>query len=260
MGKQISSSLTVLMVSDAERSQAFYRDVLGFDVTPWWAVKDGLHGLALKLLQAGDASAVRPNPPAKGSSIGVDVYAYVEHWDALDQMYNDFRTKGAKIAKEPVIYPDQGPWKEFIVEDPDGYHLAFGGINGTRAHYSIEAHVDNVVVWVRDIDRAVERYSRLMGLEVRKEDRHTNQLHQFHLANGTNLLLDSNGMEHIPVPEKGPVLFHLSTSNIDKAIQHTRECGFEVVYGIHRFDQVAFFNIRDEDGNIISVCQKHAAK
>lgn len=259
MGKQISSSLTVLMVSNEERSQAYYRDVLGFDVTPWWAVKDGLHGLALKLQQASDPAGVHPNPPALGAKVGVDAYAYVENWKSLDEMYRQFVSKGAIIAQEPFIYPDGGPWKEFIVEDPDGYHLAFGGIDGTRAHCSIDAHVDAVIVWVRDMDRAVERYSRLMGLEVREQDRPLSHLHIFRLANGTNLMLDSNGMDAIPVHEKGPVLFKLTTQDIDAAYDHAVQLGFQVVYGIMRLNKVSFFNIRDEDGNILTVSQEHNA-
>lgn len=132
MTKQISSSLSVLMVSDLPRSQQYYRDVLGFSVTDWWAERDGLTGLALKLLQAPDDGAVHPNAPEKGSDLGVDVYAYVENWAELDRLYDEFTSKGAAIAREPVVYADGGPWKEFVVSDPDGYHLAFGGTDGAR--------------------------------------------------------------------------------------------------------------------------------
>ncbi|GIO34543.1 MULTISPECIES: hypothetical protein [Paenibacillus] len=31
-----------------------------------------------------------------------------------------------------------------------------------------------------------------------------------------------------------------------------------LTYGIQRLPQVSFFNIRDEDGNIVMVCQQHA--
>lgn len=134
MPKQISSSLSVLSVADLERSRAYYRDVLGFDVTDWWAERDGLTGLALKLHQAPDPSRIFPNPPEPGSSIGIDVSAYVENWAGLDSLYQEFKSKGAIIAMEPVVYADGGPWKEFVIEDPDGYHLAFGGIDGSREH------------------------------------------------------------------------------------------------------------------------------
>lgn len=130
MAKQIGSSLSVFMVTDLERSKQFYREVLGFEVTDWWAQRDGLQGLALKLLQSPAGRGATPNLPEQGSDTGVDVYAYVENWTALDQLYTEFKSKGAEIAREPLIYAEGGPWKEFIIEDPDGYHLAFGGIDG----------------------------------------------------------------------------------------------------------------------------------
>ncbi|KZE74760.1 hypothetical protein AV654_29010 [Paenibacillus elgii] len=89
-------------------------------------------GIALKLLQAPDASAVRPNPVAQGETRAYDVYAYVENWAALDSLYEEFRSKDVVISGEPVIYPDGGPWKEFVIQDCDGYGLAFGGIDGPK--------------------------------------------------------------------------------------------------------------------------------
>lgn len=254
MPKQIGSSLTVFTVSDLARSQRYYREVLGFDVTDWWAERDGLTGLALKLHQAPNPSAVNPNPPEPGSDLGVDVYAYVENWAALDSLYQEFKSKGATIAREPVVYADGGPWKEFVVADPDGYHLSFGGVDGGRAHCSIQPHIDSVFLWVRDLNRAVERYAKLLGLEVREQDRF-GHLHLFRLDSGTALMLDSNGMENVPVPERGPVLFKLPTYDIDRAAKESQDLGFEIVYGIQRLPQVSFFNIRDDDGNILMICQ-----
>lgn len=257
MPKQISSSLTVLSVSDLPRSKAYYRDVLGFDVTDWWAQRDGLTGLALKLHQAPDPSRVQPNPPEPGADLGIDISAYVDNWAALDSLYEEFKSKGALIAKEPVVYADGGPWKEFVIADPDGYHLAFGGIDGSREHCSIDPHIRSVILWTRDLDRAVDCYSKLMGLEVRDQDRY-GHLHVFRLDNGIELMIDSNGMENVPVPEQGRVLFQLSTYDIDKAAKEARDIGFEIVYGIQRLPSVSFFNIRDEDGNVAMICQEHA--
>jgi catechol 2,3-dioxygenase-like lactoylglutathione lyase family enzyme len=113
MPKQIGSSLTVFTVSDLARSQRYYREVLGFDVTDRWAERHGLTGLAL-LHQAPDPSAIHPNPPEPDSDLGVDVYAYVENWAALDSLYQEFKSKGATIAREPVVYSGGGPWKEGV--------------------------------------------------------------------------------------------------------------------------------------------------
>ncbi|WP_409344063.1 VOC family protein [Paenibacillus sp. MBLB4367] len=254
MTKQIGSSLTALMVSDTKRSQQFYREVLGFDVTDWWAQRDGLQGIALKLLQAPDPSDVKPNPPEKGGTRAFDVYAYAENWTALDSMYEEFRSKGAVISGEPVIYPDGGPWKEFIVQDPDGYNIAFGGVDGRKAHCYVQSHIDAVFLWVRNLDEAVQLYSKFMGLEVREQDRY-GHLHMFNLDDGSSLILDSNGMESVPVPEAGPVLFKVSTDDIEGARRHAQELGFQIVYDIVHYPKVSFFNIRDRDGNILTVSQ-----
>ncbi|WP_224725029.1 VOC family protein [Paenibacillus vietnamensis] len=256
MAKQIGTSLTVFMVSDLAASRRYYKDVLGFDVTDWWAVRDGLNGLALKLHQAPGSSPVNPNSPEPGSDIGIDVYAYVENWTALDELFREFKAKGAIIAREPVVYAEGGPWKEFIVEDPDGYHLAFGGIDGSRAHCSIFPHINSVFLWVRNLERAVDTYAKLMGLEVREQDRY-GHLHLFRLDNGSHLMLDSNGMENRPVQENGPVLIKLGTSDIDRAFIEAQELGFKLVYGIDRYPHFSYFNIRDEDGNTLMVCQDH---
>ncbi|MDQ8737848.1 VOC family protein [Paenibacillus sp. LHD-38] len=124
------SSLTVLMVSDLARSQTFYREVLGFNVNDWWTERGGLHGVALKLFQAADPADVKPNKSPAGGGYAVDVQVYTNTWAQLDALYEEFTSKGAVISVEPVIYADGGPWKEFVIEDPDGYHFAFGGTDG----------------------------------------------------------------------------------------------------------------------------------
>ncbi|KIL41074.1 hypothetical protein SD70_09760 [Gordoniibacillus kamchatkensis] len=258
--KQIHSSLTVLFVSDLKRSQAYYRDVLGFDVTDWWAERGGLQGLALKLLQAPDASAVKPNPPEIGSTRAYDVYAYVENWTELDRLHDEFVTKGAIISGEPVVYADQGPWKEFVVQDPDGYGIAFGGVDGRKAGVPvspIRPQIDSAILWVRDLDAAVQLYSRILGVEVREQDRY-GHLHMFFLENGTSLMLDSNHMAGVPVPERAAPQLKLDCAGIDETYRYIKDqLGLEIVYEIERYPNVSFFNFRDPDGNVITVSEDH---
>lgn len=128
--RQIHSSLKVLLVSDLEKSRKFYCDVLGCEVTDWWAIRDGFSGLAIKLLQASNLEDVRPNPPAAGEKQGFDLYCYIEDWKSLDELYHEFKEKGALIAIQPWVDENNGPWKEFAVKDLDGYCIAFGGTDG----------------------------------------------------------------------------------------------------------------------------------
>lgn len=254
MGKQIGSSLSVLVVSDIARSRQYYREVLGFDVTDWWAERDGLNGMALKLHQAPEGFKPVPNPPDAGADTGIDVQGYTNTWTGLDALYEEFRSKGARFAREPVVYEDFGPWKEFVVEDPDGYHLAFGGVDGGRAHCSIQPQIDAAILWVRDLDRAVQRYGSLMGLDIREADRY-GKLHLFRLDNGTHLMLDSHGMEEAPARDDEAPLLKLATYDIERAKQEAVRHGFEVVHDIQRLPTVSYFNVRDEDGNVLMITQ-----
>lgn len=129
MEKLIHSSLKVLLVSDLEKSKRYYQDALGCEVTDWWVIRDEFTGLALKLLQADSSNDVQPNKPAKGATVGIDVYCYVENWTALDALYEEFRNNGVSFAVEPWIDEEAGPWKEFVIKDLDDYCIAFGGTN-----------------------------------------------------------------------------------------------------------------------------------
>jgi lactoylglutathione lyase len=128
--RQIHSPLKVLLVSDIERAKNYYSEVLGCEVTDWWVLRDGFTGLAIKLLAARDPQDIKPNSPAAGMEHGFDLYCYVENWQSLDELYNEFKTKGATIVMEPWVDAKNGPWKEFALQDLDGYTIAFGGTDG----------------------------------------------------------------------------------------------------------------------------------
>lgn len=125
--KQIHSSLKVLLVSDLEKSKRFYQNMLGCEVTEWWVIRDGFTGLGLKLLQANSHEDIQPNKPAKGSTLGFDVYCYVENWKALENLYEEFKAKGVEFALDMRVDESAGPWKEFAIKDIDNYCIAFGG-------------------------------------------------------------------------------------------------------------------------------------
>jgi lactoylglutathione lyase len=131
--RQIHSSLTVLLVSNLEKSKQYYREVLGCEVTEWWVIRDGFTGLGIKLLQATSPEDVRPNRSARGyTHTAPDVYCYVENWTVLDELYAEFKEKGATVVIEPWIDEEAGPWKEFAILDPDNYCIAFGGTNSNN--------------------------------------------------------------------------------------------------------------------------------
>lgn len=117
---RVENSLTVLLVSDLEKSMKYYEEALGCEVNEHWAIRDNF-GLGFKLIQAQDPDDVRPN---KGTW---NTYAYVQTHEELDALYEEFKQHGAIIASEPVVSEhDWGAWKDFAVRDLDGYVIGFG--------------------------------------------------------------------------------------------------------------------------------------
>jgi catechol 2,3-dioxygenase-like lactoylglutathione lyase family enzyme len=105
--------LVTMMVSDMERSVAFYRDVLGLDVeyeSPAWSqlaagnISIGLH-----------ASPERTTPNTEGS---ISLGFYV---DDAEQAVEELRSRGAEIAQEAT--PEEFGGSLAIVRDPDGYPI-----------------------------------------------------------------------------------------------------------------------------------------
>ncbi|MWC28866.1 VOC family protein [Paenibacillus sp. MMS18-CY102] len=122
---RIENSLTVLLVSDVEKSKQYYAEALGCEVNEHWAVRDDF-GLGFKLIQAADPADVKPN---KGTW---NTYAYVKTHAELDALYGEFKANGAIIVSElQLTEHGWGVWKDFSVKDLDGYVIGFGSGNKT---------------------------------------------------------------------------------------------------------------------------------
>jgi catechol 2,3-dioxygenase-like lactoylglutathione lyase family enzyme len=131
----IHEARQVRLVTDLERSQAFYRDVLGCEVDGWGNTARG--GLQLILQQAQVPAHVRPNPaPAKrdtyptdwrGPDHGWDTFVFVDFGD-FETLVDELRDCGAEIALGPIeaTHSDGMTFKNVYVRDPDGYTIVFG--------------------------------------------------------------------------------------------------------------------------------------
>jgi predicted enzyme related to lactoylglutathione lyase len=101
----------ILRVEDMALAVRYYVDVLGFKSAPWGnefftSVNRDRAGIYL----------------CKGSQGHVGAWAWVGVEDAA-KLYDELKSKGAKIRNAPRNYP----WAiEFHVEDPEGNVLRFG--------------------------------------------------------------------------------------------------------------------------------------
>lgn len=112
-------SMPVLQVADVRRSEAFYRDQLGFDSTGTWGdgpdfciVRRGAVTIALDRSRDGGPAPVNQYWAA---------YVYVEDADA---MCAEFRKRDVAIVRSPqdMFYG----LRDFDIRDPDGHLIAFG--------------------------------------------------------------------------------------------------------------------------------------
>jgi len=113
---------TTFMVSDIDKSLAFYKDVLGFTEDFRFGNYAGInHGdVLVHLSQNG-------NPNSKPAGSGV-MYIFC---DEVDDFYHEITAKGAKTQRPPQDY--EYGMRDFIVEDPDGNLIGFGTQTKTPA-------------------------------------------------------------------------------------------------------------------------------
>src|SRR5262245_28885564 len=115
-----------LVVSDVERSLAFYRDVLGFSVeitvpdqSPY--VFASLRSGAVEIFLNAPEPAIAEYPAFNGRPIGGTLTLFIEV-AGIDGVYESLKSR------VQVTMPLEKKWygvTEFAFEDPDGYVITF---------------------------------------------------------------------------------------------------------------------------------------
>lgn len=130
-----NDSLQVRLVSDHEKSLAYYRDVLGCEVDYWGHAIRG--GMKLILQQAKKPSDVKPNQASakrdnyptdwEGPDLGWDTFIHT-NYDEFDLLVEEMRANGANIILGPIekTHNNGMTFKNLYIQDPDGYIIVFG--------------------------------------------------------------------------------------------------------------------------------------
>lgn len=122
----------ILGVANVRRSAEYWRDVLGFSLDPDDGIfapvptePEGVYGIVKRggvwvhfQIRRGAQAPSADRPPHER-----DVYLYVNR---IHDLHADLVARGAKIVQPPTV-AFYGIL-EFVVEDPDGHRVAFGGI------------------------------------------------------------------------------------------------------------------------------------
>jgi hypothetical protein len=121
---KLLNTAPVLLVKDVVESANYYRDRLGFSYERFWGEPP-----CFCIVNRDNLSVFLSQVPAE--------HIIVPHWktvekmwniyfwvDDAEQLYDEFRKRGAKIDYELYVAPHN--CKEFGVQDLDGYDIAFG--------------------------------------------------------------------------------------------------------------------------------------
>lgn len=117
----VQDLVPLLMVEDIERSLAFYRDQLGFEIADKWEPEGKIawcrlvRGGARLMLQ----QACAEDGPAAGRGRGVGFYFLCEDVDAIRI---EFCAHGLLLDPPTVAFYGM---KQLFFKDPDGYELCF---------------------------------------------------------------------------------------------------------------------------------------
>ena len=113
----------MLLVSDLERSVAYYRDKLGFECEVYGEPPD--FGVAKRdeatilLALCGEPERIVPN-----WHIVDNIWNAYIRVDDVERIYTEVQERGAGI--DYTIYNAPSGFREFGVQDPDGHDIAFG--------------------------------------------------------------------------------------------------------------------------------------
>jgi len=118
------------IVDDVVATANFYRDKLGFEYERFWGEPPCFtmmyrSGITIMLSQLEKTGLMRPNSAVDPEASAWDAYIWVDDADAL---YEEFKGKGVKIAREICDQPYN--CRDFDIEDCNGYRLCFGASQG----------------------------------------------------------------------------------------------------------------------------------
>lgn len=114
----VISSTPIFACADVDSTLKYYKEVLGFDSTWTWGEPPTFGGASCM-----GVSIMFSLQPDLAQIVGGH-----QHWikvDDADTRYEEHLSRGAKV----VSAIEDRPWgvREYVLEDPNGYHLRFAG-------------------------------------------------------------------------------------------------------------------------------------
>jgi catechol 2,3-dioxygenase-like lactoylglutathione lyase family enzyme len=123
---KLVNAVIVFVVSDAPKTAAYYRDVLGFRVVDHFDKEEAFAALYRDEIEMIVVQSRFGNVLSNQERYGAGYDAYIDPEDIedVDILYEEWKGKGAKILNPPALTA-YGCY-EFVVEDIDGRRIGIG--------------------------------------------------------------------------------------------------------------------------------------
>jgi catechol 2,3-dioxygenase-like lactoylglutathione lyase family enzyme len=136
---RLDNAAPVFITADIRRTAAYYHDVMGFRVVEHYDAEESFaatyrDGVEILLVQA-RRGRIESNRTRYGA--GFDLYLDPDTVEGVDELYAEFKSRGALIRTEPAITP-YGSY-EFVVEDCDGRLVGIGRIADSKTFFRGDA-------------------------------------------------------------------------------------------------------------------------
>lgn len=118
----------------------------------------------------------------------------------------------------------------------------------------IAPKINNVFIHVSDLEKSAEWYSDLLGLPFSK-DHVESPVYNIPITSETGLTLDDHTFDpEFKLNPSDHVLFNFYVTDVDEAYEYVKNKGITIVREIERFNDFAYFNFKDLDGNVLMIC------
>ncbi|MFD0619133.1 VOC family protein [Paenibacillus sp. GCM10027629] len=116
-------------------------------------------------------------------------------------------------------------------------------------------HIGGIFLNITDMNRAIRFHSRVLGLPYHEDESgQENSIYDLKTESGAGVLLDNNRFKQ---GDDYETLFMLLTHDVDASKAYLELNGVSVFTDIERYGkELAFFTVKDPDGNVIMICSK----
>jgi len=118
----------------------------------------------------------------------------------------------------------------------------------------IKNQINTIFVHVKDLEKSVEWYSRLLHQEYNPSDI-SRPVYNMSINHFTGLTLDAGPEGEIKEIVASPYpLFNFHTDHIEDAYTYVKNHKYEIASDIVQFDDFAYFTVKDPDQHVIMIC------